>query len=393
MAVGKHFHEVITLKKKFLVILSYLAVAAASVAITMCFTYKPAHYTKLEELADLLDERFIGDVDRKAMEDDAAAAMVAALGDRWSYYIPASDYGSYEDQKKNSYVGIGVTVVETEYGIMVSDVAEGGSAKEEGILVGDVIVAVDGTRVEGKTVNEVKEMIQGDSGTSVEITVARDEEEKSFTVKRRTIKTKVATAKMLEGNVGLVTIKNFNTNCAKETSAAIESLVDQGATSLIFDVRNNGGGYAEEMNKVLDYLLPAGQLFKTVDYRGKEEVTKSNAKCLEMPMVVLVNGSSYSAAEFFAAALWEYNWATVVGQQTSGKGYFQVVYKLSDGSAVGISIGKYVTPKGVSLEGVGITPDRVVEVDNKTASAIKNGKLDPMEDPQILAALEVLKGQ
>ena len=393
MAVGKHFHEVITLKKKFLVILSYLAVAAASVAITMCFTYKPAHYTKLEELADLLDERFIGDVDRKAMEDDAAAAMVAALGDRWSYYIPASDYGSYEDQKKNSYVGIGVTVVETEYGIMVSDVAEGGSAKEEGILVGDVIVAVDGTRVEGKTVNEVKEMIQGDSGTSVEITVARDEEEKSFTVKRRTIKTKVATAKMLEGNVGLVTIKNFNTNCAKETIAAIESLVHQGATSLIFDVRNNGGGYAEEMNKVLDYLLPAGQLFKTVDYRGKEEVTKSNAKCLEMPMVVLVNGSSYSAAEFFAAALWEYNWATVVGQQTSGKGYFQVVYKLSDGSAVGISIGKYVTPKGVSLEGVGITPDRVVEVDNKTASAIKNGKLDPMEDPQILAALEVLKGQ
>lgn len=393
MAVGKHFHEVITLKKKFLVILSYLAVAAASVAITMCFTYKPAHYTKLEELADLLDERFIGDVDRKAMEDDAAAAMVAALGDRWSYYIPASDYGSYEDQKKNSYVGIGVTVVETEYGIMVSDVAEGGSAKEEGILVGDVIVAVDGTRVEGKTVNEVKEMIQGDSGTSVEITVARDEEEKAFTVKRRTIKTKVATAKMLEGNVGLVTIKNFNTNCAKETIAAIESLVDQGATSLIFDVRNNGGGYAEEMNKVLDYLLPAGQLFKTVDYRGKEEVTKSNAKCLEMPMVVLVNGSSYSAAEFFAAALWEYNWATVVGQQTSGKGYFQVVYKLSDGSAVGISIGKYVTPKGVSLEGVGITPDRVVEVDNKTASAIKNGKLDPMEDPQILAALEVLKGQ
>ena len=393
MAVGKHFHEVITLKKKFLVILSYLAVAAASVAITMCFTYKPAHYTKLEELADLLDERFIGDVDRKAMEDDAAAAMVAALGDRWSYYIPASDYGSYEDQKKNSYVGIGVTVVETEYGIMVSDVAEGGSAKEEGILVGDVILAVDGTRVEGKTVNEVKEMIQGDSGTSVEITVARDEEEKAFTVKRRTIKTKVATAKMLEGTVGLVTIKNFNTNCAQETIAAIESLVDQGATSLIFDVRNNGGGYAEEMNKVLDYLLPAGQLFKTVDYRGKEEVTKSNAKCLEMPMVVLVNGSSYSAAEFFAAALWEYNWATVVGQQTSGKGYFQVVYKLYDGSAVGISIGKYVTPKGVSLEGVGITPDRVVEVDNKTASAIKNGKLDPMEDPQILAALEVLKGQ
>ena len=158
-------------------------------------------------------------------------------------------------------------------------------------------------------------------------------------------------------------------------------------------MRYNGGGYANEMNKVLDYLLPEGELFKTVDYTGKEEVTKSNAKCLEMPMTVLVNGSSYSAAEFFAAALREYEWATVVGQQTSGKGYYQVVYQLSDGSAVGLSIGKYVTPKGVSLEGVGITPDVIVEVTKEQAAGIYAGTLDPMEDPQILAAIAVLKGE
>ena len=380
------------MKNKILLILSYIAVAAASVALTMVLTLKPAHYTKLEALMDLLDQRFIDGVDRKELEDAAADAMVEALGDRWSYYIPASEYDDYQSQKKNSYVGVGITISVVEQGYLIEQVAEGGPAEEAGLLAGDILVAVDGTRVAGMTTDQGKELVQGKAGTKVELTVLREGEEKSFTVKRGTIKTPVAVAKLLPNNIGLVTIKNFNTNCAKETIAAIESLLDQGATALIFDVRYNGGGYANEMNKVLDYLLPEGQLFKTVDYTGKEEITKSDAKCLQVPMAVLVNGGSYSAAEFFAAALREYEWATVVGQQTSGKGYFQVVYQLSDGSAVGLSIGKYVTPKGVSLEGVGITPDHVVEVDQKTASAIYSGKLDPMEDPQILAAIEALKG-
>ena len=393
IAVGNIIFEVISMKKKVLMALSYVAVAAAAVALTLVFTAKPAHYTKLEELADLLAERFVDGVDRKKMEDAAADAMVNALGDRWSYYSPADEYSAYVEQKNNAYVGVGVTIKAHELGYHIEQVAEGGPAETAGILAGDVIVAVDGTRIAGMDMDEGKKLVQGKSGTTVEITVSRGGEEITFTVKRGTVKTKVATAVMLPGNIGLVAIKNFNTNCAKETIAAIESLLEQGAISLIFDVRFNGGGYANEMNKVLDYLLPEGQLFKTVDYTGKESVTKSDAKCLEMPMTVLVNESSYSAAEFFAAALREYEWATVVGVQTSGKGYFQVVYELSDGSAVGVSIGKYVTPKGVSLEGVGITPDIPVEVTTEQASAIYAGTLDPMEDPQILAAIAALKGE
>ena len=381
------------MKNKIIIILSYVAVAATAAALTLVLTFRPAHYSKLEELADLLEERFIDGVDRTEMENAAADAMVEALGDRWSYYIPASEYGSYQDQKNNSYVGIGVTISAVEEGYLIEEVSKGGPAEKAGLLAGDVIVAVDGTRVAGMPVDQGKELVQGKSGTTVEITVNREGQEQTFSVKRGTVKTPVATGVLLPDNIGLITIKNFNTNCAKETIAAIEDLIAQGATALIFDVRNNGGGYANEMNKVLDYLLPAGELFKTVDYTGKEEVTKSDAKCLEMPMAVLVNGSSYSAAEFFAAALREYEWATVAGQQTSGKGYFQVVYKLSDGSAVGVSIGKYVTPKGVSLEGVGITPDHVVEVDKTTAAAIRAGTLDPMEDPQVLAAIQALKGE
>ena len=379
------------MKKKVLTVLSYVAVAAAAVALTLCFTAKPAHYTKLEELADLLEQRFIDGVDRTKMEDAAADAMINSLGDRWSYYIPADEYADYQAQKKNAYVGIGVTISAKEQGYLIEKVAEGGPAEDAGLLAGDIIIVVDGTSVVGMDVNEGKQLVQGKAGTKVQITVLRGEEQKEFTVKRATVKTPVATATMLPGNIGLVRIANFNTNCAKETIAAIESLVDQGATALIFDVRNNGGGYAAEMNKVLDYLLPEGEVFRTLDYTGKEEVTRSDAKCLQMPMTVLVNGSSYSAAEFFAAALQGWQWGKVVGEKTSGKGYFQVVYELSDGSAVGVSIGKYFTPQGVSLEGVGITPDIPVEVTQEQAAAIYAGTLDPMEDPQILAAIAALK--
>ena len=141
---------------------------------------------------------------------------------------------------------------------------------------------------------------------------------------------------------------------------------------------------------ILDYLLPKGDLLRTEDVSGKVEVETSDEKCLQMPMAVLVNGDSYSAAEFFAAALSEREWATVVGEQTSGKGYYQVTYSLPDGSAVGLSIGKYFTAKGVSLEGVGITPDVVVPVDENTASAIYAGTIEAAADPQLQAAIKAL---
>ena len=377
--------------KKLWKILSYLLVAILAAGLTLCFTWKPNHYSKLEQLQALLLERYINGGDATKLEDAAAKAMVEALGDRWSYYISADEFASYEEQKKNAYVGIGITISAIETGYQVRSVTEGGPAEEAGLLAGDVIIAVDGTSIVGMPTEEGSALVKGEVGTMVELTLVREEQTMTVTVERRTIKTKVATARMLEGNIGLVTIKNFNTNCYSETKAAIEQLLDQGAQALIFDVRFNGGGYASEMVKLLDYLLPKGDLFRTLNYKGEEAVDTSDAKCQEMPMAVLVNGSSYSAAEFFAAALREYEWAIVVGEPTSGKGHFQVTYQLQDGSAVGLSIGKYFTPKGLCLEGVGLTPDVPVTVDNETAAAIYAGTLDPMQDPQILAALQALR--
>lgn len=383
--------------KKVLRFLSYVLVAALATVITLgavAVADTPAPgASKLDQLADLIEDRFIGEADRTAMEDAAATAMVESLGDRWSYYIPASEYSAYLDQMNNSYVGIGVTIQVTEdkSGFLVTKVTEGGPAYEVGILAGDRIVAVGGQVVLELDVNATADLVRGEEGTFVDITVDRAGEELTFSVERRTIKTVVASGVMLDEDTGLVTIVNFDNRCAEESIAAIESLVAQGVTSLIFDVRNNPGGYARELVKVLDHLLPEGELFRTVDYQGNVSVDKSDAACLDIPMAVLVNGESYSAAEFFAAALKDYDAAIVVGEKTCGKGYYQVNYPLNDGSAVSISIGEYFTPKGENLANVGVTPDIIVEVDEDTFMAIYAGTLDPMEDPQILAALEALK--
>ena len=383
------------MRKTILRILSYLLVSALVCAATLLISgnwqlIRPEN--KLTELEALLEKYYADDLDRDALYDAAADAMVEALPDRWSYYISADEYASYLENKNNAYVGIGITAQsrENQDGMDVLKVTEGGGAAEAGLLPGDWIIAVDGQNIRGMDANAVTALIKGEADTQVSITVDRGGEIRTFSVTRKLIRTPVATGKMLENQIGLVTIENFNTHCADETIAAVDALLAQGAQMLIFDVRNNGGGYTAEMVRVLDHLLPEGTVFRTVDYNGKESVETSDASCVEVPMAVLVNGNSYSAAEFFAAALAEYDAAILVGEQTSGKGFYQITYQMQDGSAVAISSGRYYTPKGVNLEGIGLTPEYYVQVDDRTAADIYNDLLDPMEDPQILAAMDAL---
>lgn len=373
---------------------SYILVAALASFGALYFFAEEPRYSKLMELEDLIHERFIGEADSAEMEDGAAAGMVAALGDRWSYYIPADEYSAHMEQMQNAYVGIGVTIT-TEFvndGVEVLQVEPNGGAKAAGILVGDIILAVEDQSIAQIGIDAAKDLIRGEENTQVKLTILRGEQKLDLQVMRQIIEVQVASGQMLEGNIGLVKINNFDERCADETLAAVEQLLDQGAEKLIFDVRFNPGGYKTELVEILDYLLPEGALFRSLHYTGKETVDESDADCLEMPMAVLINGSSYSAAEFFAAALNEYDWAVVVGEPTVGKSYFQNTIQLKDGSAVGLSVGKYFTPNGVSLadEG-GLQPEVKVEVDEETAAKIYSGELDPKEDPQILAAIEALK--
>ena len=372
-------------------ILSYVLAVLLSAIVTATvmlgvFVYHHQGSSKLAILEQLILERFIGEADQSAMEDAAAHAMVGALGDKWSYYIPADAYAAYMEQMNNAYVGVGITITPEENGgIRVLDVTVGGPAEEAGILVNDIITKVDDQSILGMALDDSKNLVLGEENTTVQLTVLRNGEEMTISVTRRAIRTPVAQAQMLDDQIGYVAIFNFNSNCAQETISSIENLLTQGAQKIIFDVRDNPGGYASELVKVLDYLLPEGNLFTTVDYAGNTHTDMSDEKCLDIPMAVLVNGNSYSAAEFFAAAMAEYDAAVVVGEKTSGKGYFQSTFRLPDGSAVGLSIGKYFTPKGNSLAEVGITPDILVSLEPGQIG------LEPMQDPQILAAVHALQ--
>ena len=380
--------------KKLFRFLSYVLVAALASAATLGISALTAEPDKLDEVRDLIEAQYIGEADPAVLEDTAAAAMVAAIGDQWSYYIPAADYADYLDSMRNTYVGVGITiqVQADDTGFLILQVAEGGPAEEAGLLAGDIITAISGQSTAGMTTTDAGTLVKGQEGTTVDLTVRRGGEEIPFTVERRQVMVVVAEGEMLADNIGLVTITNFDDRCYDETIAAIESLLDQGAEKLIFDVRNNPGGYKSELVKVLDYLLPEGDLFRSEYYDGRVYTDTSDASCLGIPMAVLFNGESYSAAEFFAAALEEYDAAVTVGTPTTGKGYFQTTTELSDGSALHLSVGRYTTPKGISLADVGgLDPQILVEVDEETFAAIYAGTLEPENDPQIQAAVEALK--
>ena len=381
-------------------VLSYVLAATVGAAVVVVLFLRTGMLqndtglTKLEQLQMLIEERFIGEADSKAMEDAAAEAMIEALGDRWSYYIPADQYQTYVEQMNNAYVGVGITVSSREdgTGIEILQVAAGGPAEEAGLLPGDTIIAVDGEKFDPANLTDLSNRVKGEEGTTVDLTILRGEMESVITVERRQIQTPVAEGQLLADGKGLVTIYNFDDRCCQETVAVIEELLSSGARTLIFDVRNNPGGYKHELVKLLDYLLPEGVLFRSQDYTGATANDYSDERCLKVPMVVLVNSESYSAAEFFAAALREYNVALIVGEKTCGKGYFQQTFNLLDGSAVSLSVGKYFTPNYASMAEVGITPDVVVEVDEETFAAIYSGTLPPEEDPQIKEAMKLLEG-
>lgn len=383
-------------KDRITSVLSHVLAFSLGVLLVLVIGVVQLHHpdSKLTQLENLILDCFIGETDAKALEDAAASAMVKALDDRWSYYLSAESYQTHMETMDNAYVGIGITILAAEdgSGYSIQSVTEGGPAQAAGLLPGDLMIGVDGQDVRSMDTDTLRSLVRGKEGTSVTVTVVRDGQEQSFLVARQRFETAVATGQLLDNNVGLVTIVNFDSRCAEETITAIETLLGQGARKLIFDVRGNPGGYAHELVKVLDYLLPEGEVFHMLRYDGYESRDQSDAEYLDVPMAVLVDENSYSAAEFFAAALQEYEAAVVVGTQTCGKGYFQQTYEFDDGSAIGLSVGKYFTPQGKNLEGIGVTPDLPVELSEEEALEFAYGRLTPENDPQVQAAANALPG-
>lgn len=378
-------------QKSLILVLAFAVAILGSAIVTMQLTRReqtPVE-AKTAEIGAYLDRFFIDDYDEEKLADAAASAMVEATGDRWSYYLTAEEKSSYDEQMRNAYVGIGVTITAQEElgGMRIEAVTADGPAEEAGLLTGDIITEVEGEKTLDLGMTGTRTKVRGEAGTFVTLTILRGEESFPVSVERRSIQTPVATYEMLDGQIGYIKIANFDTRCAEETNAAMDELIAQDAKALIFDVRNNGGGYKNELVKVLDKILPEGILFQSEDYQGSKQIDRSDADCIDLPMAVLVNQDSYSAAEFFAAAIQEYDWGTVVGTKTVGKGNFQTAFTLSDGSMLNLSIGKYYTPQGRSLTDTGVIPDIEITLSDEDDAKLYYGQLEKADDAQLQAAI------
>lgn len=306
-----------------------------------------------------IERRFVGEYSREEVTDSALAGMVYALGDRWSGYLTAEQVEEMNRRRENRYIGVGLTYTLTEESFLhIEEVTQDGPAQKAGLGPGMVVTAIGGTTLTAENLQSCLDTLGGEEGQEVTLT-ARDGQgvSRDYTVTLASIETDPVESEMMEGDVGYVRLKNFYYGSADRLREAVEELVDQGARGILFDVRSNPGGFVSELTAMLDYLLPEGPIFAEHAKGEETKITQSDAACVDLPMAVLVNADSYSAAEIFAAQLRESVGAAVVGQVTSGKGYYQQALPLMNGGAMNISTGMYTTGGGLSLIGTGLTPD------------------------------------
>lgn len=352
-------------------------------------------YAKLRSVSEIVEKYFIADYDETEAVESALAGYVDGLGDYWSTYYTAEETARIAEDNANSYVGIGVTYsTEEETRFQIVSVVEGGPADQAGMQAGDTITFVEDVDVSTlEKASDIAGLVKGERGTVVNLSVDREGERINFSIIRDQIKTYSVSGHMVGDDVGYIAISDFDSDVDEEFLSMLEELTGQGAKAFVFDVRNNPGGYLEVMRAMLDRLLPEGIVITTVDKQGRETPYTSDADCIEAPMAVLVNGSSISAAEFFAAALQEYEVATVVGSKTSGKGYSQQTFLLNDGSSVHISTTRYYTPKGRSLAETGISPDLEVDMTDADRQQLLYGRLAEEDDGQLQAAVALVSRQ
>lgn len=349
---------------------------------------------KIQEIEDYIDTYYLYDEDKSAARDGMLSGLVASLDDPYAYYYNEEEYQALLESNSGTYCGIGVQVTQEAATklITVTKVFEGTPAYEAGIQPGDILVSVGDMDISDMDLSTVVTYIRGEEGTTVDVTFYRSEDEQNhtFTVERRTIDSPSVTYEMLDGNIGYIQLTEFSENTYDQYMNAINALKEQGVEGLLVDVRNNPGGLLTSVVDILNEMLPEGTIVSVRDKDGNEQKYSSDAEqAISVPMVVLVNGNSASAAEIYTAALQDYGVAEIVGTKTFGKGIVQTIITLSDQkTALKITTARYYTPNGVCIHGEGIEPDDVVELDEGLAT---KAIISKDEDNQFQEGLRILK--
>ena len=347
----------------------------------------------LDKYKVLIDKYYLGEeVDNETLKEGAIKGYIEALGDPYTEYISKEDMEDYMDDTMGNFVGIGVYMVkDTETNqIMVLSPIKNSPAEKAGIRPGDYIVEVDGNACTGDDFSNISNKIKGEEGSTVKLKIQRDGETLDFEITRENIKVNPVEGEVLEGNIGYIEFSSFDEGTAEEFKNKFNELKSQGITSLIIDLRNNGGGIVDEALKIAGYAVDKGTtLLYEVDKDGNETEEKSEVdKIIDMPIVILVNENTASSSEILSGALKDLGKAKIVGTKTYGKGVIQQILTLADGSGLKITTEEYLTPNRTKINKVGIEPDETVELPD-TVENILN--VEREEDTQLQKAIEILK--
>ena len=348
------------------------------------------------EIKDIVEDQYIDEVSRQALGDYAAAAMVSGLADNWSYYMSADEYKTYQLNSANEYSGIGMSIMKQDDGnFQVVSVNADSPAGLAGLGAGDVITSVDGEDITSMSLDEARKLIRSKMNGKFTLGLGR---KNSIEVDCSSVYQSAVNYRLEKTEAGYVQILNFEAGSGEDAIAAVEDLLNQGAVALCIDLRGNPGGLDTECAKFLDYLLPNGTLFIETDKQGKENVTTSDGMCIQLPMCVLVNAETFGEAEVCAAVLQEYQWATVLGEATTGKTRTQETIPLEDGSALRLSTGTYLTGNrtDISAKG-GVVPDLILYNSDASATGTTDGTVGEStgvgassNDEQLMQALKLL---
>ena len=337
---------------------------------------------KLQIVKDYLNDNYIGDLNLDKMIEGAIKGYVEGVGDDYTEYLSKDEYEELIVNVTGDFVGIGIYMYkDKENNLVVLAPIEKSPAEEVGIEAGDVILAINGESCNEMDINVASSKIKGESGSTVELEIQRGTEIFKKTVTRRNVEIKDSSSKILDGNIGYITLASFNTDCSKEIINYMKEFQNKGINSVILDLRNNTGGIVDDAISISELFIEKGNIvLHSYNKAENETIIKSKSgEFKDIKLVVLVNEYSASASEIVTAALKDNKAATIVGTKTYGKGVMQEIQPLFDG-AIKITIEEFKTPNGDTINKIGITPDIVIEDDVNT-----------IEDEQLQKAIEILK--
>ena len=348
---------------------------------------------KMDYITNLLNQYYVDELDFSQMEEGVYAGMVAGMGDPYTMYMSAEEFQEFNQSTEGSFYGIGVTVSMMEdNSIVVVAPVSGSPADKAGVLPDDRIIKVNGEDVTGKSLDEVVDMMKGEKDTNVTVTFYRPSESRSFesVLKRTEVKVETVKYEMKENQIGYIQISQFTNVTYEQFMAAYNDLISQHMKGLIIDLRNNPGGVLQVVEEITDVLVPEGTMVYTIDKANNRVDAVSDAEHIEVPLAVLVNGNSASASEILSGAVQDMGVGKLIGTQTFGKGLVQATFRLPDNSGLKVTIQKYYTPRGVCIQGTGITPDYIVELPEEYQYYLN---VPEEADTQLKKALEVINAQ